>query len=228
MDTLVDAHYADRRPELAMALAEIVRTAVLRLVEAGCEHIQIDEPLFARKVQDAIAFGIPALHHVLDGVAAERTVHICCGYPSYLDQQDYVHADKDSYLDLAPHLDACTSVDVVSIEDAHRPNDLDMLLPLFKRAKVCFGAVAIARSRVESVAEIEERLRMALRFIDRERLIVAPDCGLGFLPRDLLEQKLANLCEAVRAVNGDVCADADSTGSTCEASDRSPLSTHSD
>eukprot|EP00657_Telonema_sp_P-1_P004302 TRINITY_DN19953_c0_g1_i1.p1 TRINITY_DN19953_c0_g1~~TRINITY_DN19953_c0_g1_i1.p1 ORF type:complete len:147 (+),score=46.90 TRINITY_DN19953_c0_g1_i1:81-521(+) len=123
-------------------------------------------------------------------------------YPTHVDQKDYLKADSTSYLQLAPKLDAC-KVRAVSLEDTHRPNDLSLLLPLFKKTTVVLGCVTVASSKVESQQEIEDRLKEALKYIDRERLIVAPDCGLGFLSgeyRDLLDQKLTNMCCAARCV----------------------------
>jgi len=59
-----------------------------------------------------------------------------------------------------------------------------------------FGSVAIASSRLENVDEVEARLRDVLTHIDRDRLVVAPDCGLGFLSAELAEQKLTVMCQA--------------------------------
>ncbi len=91
------------------------------------------------------------------------------------------------------------AIDAVSIEDAHRPNDL-ALLERFTKTTVILGVVAIAVSRVEAVDAIAGRLRQALDHIDATRLWAAPDCGLAMLPRDLARQKLTNLCTAAKAV----------------------------
>ena len=90
-------------------------------------------------------------------------------------------------------------IDQVSIEDAHRHNDLS-LLERFPNSTVIFGTVAIARSRVELVEEIRARLREALQHIDAERLIAAPDCGLGYLGRERALAKLRNLCQAAKSL----------------------------
>ena len=87
----------------------------------------------------------------------------------------------------------------VSIEDAHRHNDL-ALLERYRNTSIILGVVAIAKSAVESVDEIAERLKAALAHIDADRLIAAPDCGLGLLGRDLAVQKLKNMCTAANAV----------------------------
>ncbi len=87
----------------------------------------------------------------------------------------------------------------ISIEDAHRHNDLS-LLENFQSTSVILGVIAIAKSRIEPVEEIRARLSTALEHIDADRLIAAPDCGLGILGRDLALKKLRNLGEAAHAM----------------------------
>ena len=198
-DTTADEHYGDPRA-LGRDLAEALNREILALAEAGCKYIQIDEPLFARKPQEALDYGLEHIERCWRGVPAEvtKTMHMCCGYPNYLDQEDYVKADPWAYFDLAEAVDGSV-VDAVSIEDAHRHNDLS-LLDLFQNTTVIFGVIAIARSRVETVEEVRERLEAALDHLPPERLIAAPDCGLGHLGRDLAMRKLKVLSEAAKSV----------------------------
>lgn len=199
MDTTADCFYNDR-PRLNAALAETVNREILALVEAGCQYIQVDEPLFAREVDDALSFGIEGLERCFHGVpkSVTRVVHMCCGYPDHLDDADYKKADPESYHRLASAIDAA-AFDQVSIEDAHCCNELNLLDKLQAKT-VIFGAVAIASSRVETVDEVEARLMRALGHIDRDRLVVAPDCGLGLLSPQLAEQKLTVMCQAAARV----------------------------
>ena len=198
-DTVADDFYGDPR-KLCAALATVLNTEILALAAAGCRHIQIDEPVFARYADDALAFGIENLERCFAGCPPRvtRALHICCGYPDRLDNPDYPKAPNDAYLKLAGALDA-SSIDAVSIEDAHRPNDL-RLLEEFGKTSIIFGAIAIASSHLETADEIGVRLLDALNHIDARRLIAAPDCGLGFLNRDLARQKMMNLTAAARAV----------------------------
>ncbi|MCH2181627.1 MAG: hypothetical protein MK108_06435 [Mariniblastus sp.] len=198
-DTLADTHYHDPVAlgrDIALALNEEVHD----LARAGCRHIQIDEPLFARYPNRALDYGIDNLERAFHGCPAEvtRTVHICCGYPDKIDREDYPKAPLDSYDRLATAIDE-SSIMAVSLEDAHRPNDLS-LLEKFRRTTVLLGVVAIARSRVETVEEIRERLLLALEHIEPERLMAAPDCGLGILGRQRAIAKLGNLCQAARSL----------------------------
>jgi 5-methyltetrahydropteroyltriglutamate--homocysteine methyltransferase len=198
-DTTADEFYGDAKA-LGRDLAAALNREVLALAEAGCTHIQIDEPLFARKPREALAYGLENIERCWQGVppGVVKTLHMCCGYPSHLDQEDYVKADPKAYFDLAEAVDASV-IDAVSLEDAHRHNDLN-LLDRFTDTTVIFGVIAIARSRVETVEEVRERLRAALRHLPPERLIAAPDCGLGHLGRDLALRKLKVLSEAAKSV----------------------------
>lgn len=198
-DTTADAHYGDPKA-LGADLAAALNAEVLALAEAGCRHIQIDEPLFARKPREALDYGLAHIDRCWQGVPAHVTkvMHICCGYPNHLDQEDYAKADPNAYFELAEAVDA-SQVDVVSIEDAHRHNDLS-LLDRFRNTAVIFGVIAIARSRVETVEEVRERLKAALAHLPPERLIAGPDCGLGHLGRDLAMKKLRVLSEAAKSL----------------------------
>lgn len=195
MDTTADCHYDDR-PALNRVLAETVNKEVLALAEAGCRHIQVDEPLFARQVDDALSFGMEGLERCFHGVpeGVTRVVHMCCGYPEHLDDEGYKKADPDCYRQLAAAVDAA-AFDQISIEDAHCKNDLT-LLERYPTKTVLLGAFAVARSRVETAEEITDRVRAALDHIDRDRLVLAPDCGLGLLTPDLAAQKLRAMCAA--------------------------------
>ena len=199
MNTTADCFYNDR-PKLNAALAKTINKEVLALVEAGCRHIQIDEPLFARSVKDALDFGMEGLERCFYGVpkSVTRIVHMCCGYPDHLDDTDYKKADPSSYYELSKAIDQA-AFDQISIEDKHCCNNLN-LLEQFENKTVIFGSLAIASSALETVEEVVERLSAALNHIDRDRLVVAPDCGLGLLPAQLAEDKLRAMCEAAAIV----------------------------
>ena len=200
-DTTVDLYYDDPRA-LGRDLAAALNREVLALADAGCRHIQIDEPVFARNPDAALDYGFENLERAFHGCPEHvtRTVHMCCGYPDRLDRTDYPKADPAAYATLADAIEDA-AIDAISIEDAHRPNDLS-LLERFHRTTVILGVVAIASSRIENPEEIADRLGAALGHIDAHRLVAAPDCGLGLLGRDLARTKLANLCRAAHATQG--------------------------
>ena len=200
MDSTADEHYRDER-KLAFALADALNVEIRRLAEAGCSWIQVDEPVFARRPDRALDYGVEALGRCFAGVPApvNRAVHICCGYPTGLDQEDYPKADRQSYFALADAIEDAP-VDAVSIEDAHRHNDLK-LLERFRSTKVILGVIGIARTRIEPVEEISARLAQALQHIDAERLIAGPDCGLIMLDRPTATAKLRNLVAAAKSLD---------------------------
>jgi len=199
MDSVADEFYGSER-KLARALSETLNAEISRLAKAGCRWIQVDEPVFARDPEKALAFGVENLERCFQGVTkgVYRATHICCGYPDRADSSDYLKAPPSAYYLMAPALDAA-AVDAVSIEDAHRPNDLS-LLELFKNTIVILGVIGIAQTRIETIEEIESHLREALGHIEKERLIAAPDCGLGLLSRETVLAKLSHLTQAVERI----------------------------
>ncbi|MCH7887957.1 MAG: cobalamin-independent methionine synthase II family protein [Proteobacteria bacterium] len=198
-DSTVDTYYGDQR-RLGAALADALNVEIRALADAGCTWIQVDEPLFARRPEGALAYGIDHLSRCFHGVPAgvTRVVHVCCGYPAELDMDDYPKADPHVYATLADALEAA-EIDAFSLEDAHRHNDL-ALLERFSSTKILLGLVDVGRSRVDPVDEIVERLRAALYHIDADRLIAAPDCGLNLLDRATALAKLGNLVAAAKIV----------------------------
>ena len=201
-DTVADEHYGDPR-SLNRALADALNVEIRALAAAGCRHIQVDEPVFARKTGEALAFGIEDLERCFAGVPPEvqRIVHLCCGYPRHVDQpnEDVFKADPNAYFELAEALDQA-AVDAISLETAHRPVDL-RLLELFERSTVILGLIAIAKTGVEPVEAIRTRLEEALSHTDRQRLVAAPDCGLGMLDLATVKSKLSNLTAAAKALD---------------------------
>lgn len=199
-DSIANNYYSDDMT-MGADLAEALNKEVKALADAGCTYIQIDEPIFARKPEEALEYGFENLERTLHGIPKEvnRVVHMCCGYPSSLDADDYKKADRDAYLKIVSAIED-SSIDEVSIEDAHRHNDL-MILEKFLKTKVILGVIDIARSRIESVEEVRARLLEALEHIDPERLIAGPDCGLGFFSREQAIHKMKIMSEAAHSIN---------------------------
>jgi 5-methyltetrahydropteroyltriglutamate--homocysteine methyltransferase len=199
IDSVVDKHYGNDE-KFAAALADALNFEARALADAGCRHIQIDEPVFARKAASAMEWGVKMLERAFTGITEDvtRTVHICCGYPSAVDLDDFPKAPREAYFELAAMLDEC-AIDCVSIEDAHRYNEL-ALLEQFKKTKVILGVVQIAATRIETVDEISARLRSALKHFDKERLLAGPDCGLAMLDRGVIFSKLNNMCKAAQNI----------------------------
>lgn len=197
--TTANNFYPDSK-SLCLDLAEALNVEIRRLADAGCRYIQVDEPVFARQPEKALEYGFEALERCFAGVPdhVTRVIHMCCGYPERLNQTDYPKADRRVYFDLADAIER-SSIDAVSIEDAHQRNDLS-LLEKFKQTSIILGVVNIANTRVETVDEIKERLQEALGHIDPSRLIAGPDCGLGMLDEDTVIKKMTNLAQAAHSL----------------------------
>jgi len=195
-----DVHYGNDRKGRGADIAEALNSEIKALADAGCRYVQIDEPGFARSPEEALDFGFENLDRCWHGVpdSVTRTVHMCCGYPNKLDAETYPKADNAIYARLADLVEA-SRIQHYSLEDAHRHIDL-AVLERFKTTTVILGCFDISKSRVETVDEMEARLKSALEHIDRERLIAAPDCGLGLLPRDIAVAKMTNLCVAAARI----------------------------
>ena len=198
-DTIANTYYKSDE-KMGEDLADAINIEIKRLVDVGCKYIQVDEPLFARKPENALNFGIKNLERCFKDIndeSVEKITHICCGYPDKLDAIDYPKAPLDSYRKISEGLDN-SIIDTVSIEDAHRYNDLKFLKN-FKNTKIIFGLIKIASSEIETKEEIISRIKDVLHFIDKEQLIVAPDCGLGHLSRDLAKTKLKIMVDAAKS-----------------------------
>ena len=120
---------------------------------------------------------------------------MCCGYPDKLDNPDYPKADHAVYHKLVEALDG--KIDALSVEDCHCQNDLS-LFEKFRKTKAIVGLVDVAVSRVETIEEITARIQQIAKVLPKTHIIGAPDCGLGFLGRELTEIKLANMCAAAQ------------------------------
>lgn len=198
-DTLADDYYADKK-RLGADFADALNREILELARSGCQHIQIDEPVFVRQLDNALDFGFENIDRAFYNCprSVTRTVHMCCSYPDRLDNPNYLKGPPDSYAQLIDAIED-SSIMAVSIEDAHDHLELNILERL-GTTKLILGVVAIGKSRVESVEEIQDRLNAALLHIDADRLLASPDCGLGLLGRELTLQKLNKLSAAAHTL----------------------------
>ena len=197
-DNMANEYYTDSKT-MGIDLGDAINVEIKRLVDAGCKYIQVDEPLFARKPSEAIDYGIDNLERCFHACPKEivKIVHICCGYPNKLDAVDYPKASLESYWKISQALNDST-IDEISLEDAHRNNNLN-LLEKFCSKTIILGVVKIASSEMEIEEKIKQRVRQALDHIDKERLILAPDCGLGFLPKELCLRKLKIMTKVAKS-----------------------------
>ncbi len=180
-----DEHYND--PEaLTMAYAEALRAEIKDMKAAGADIIQIDEPHMQAHPEDAAAYGLKAIDHVLGDVEGPTVVHLCFGYA-------YVVKDKPSGYSFLPELDG-TAAKIISIEAAQPKLD-PAIVERLPSKKIMFGALDLGSEAVETPEQVAERLEGALKHLPAERLIAAPDCGMKYLSREVAFGKLKALAE---------------------------------
>jgi len=185
-----DEHYGDERA-LAMDYADAVNEEARDLKAAGADFIQLDEPYLQAHPEKARRYGIEAIDRALAGIAGPTIVHMCFGYA-------YVVKEKPSGYSFLPELDKCHAAQV-SIEAAQPKLDLSILAALPTKTMMV-GVIDLGDAAIETPATIASRLGEALAHIAPERLVVAPDCGMKYLSRDVAFGKLAAMVEGTRQV----------------------------
>jgi 5-methyltetrahydropteroyltriglutamate--homocysteine methyltransferase len=176
---------------MALDYAAAVNEELRDLVAAGADVVQIDEPYLQARPEAARDYALPAIERALEGIEAETALHTCFGYAAI------VHDRLSGYPFLA-ELDAC-SADQISIEAAQPRLDPELLEQLPSK-KIVLGVLDLGDMEVETPEVVADRIRAALRHVDPERLIVAPDCGMKYLPRDVARGKLRAMVEGARMV----------------------------
>jgi 5-methyltetrahydropteroyltriglutamate--homocysteine methyltransferase len=202
-DCVADEYYEGDRKRLAFDYADAIRHEVAALIDAGCRVVQFDDPVLLRYPEAAQAWGLEALERCFAGFEDRATfvVHICRGYPNKpLERKGVSYkANKDYYRDILSWLSE-SRLDVVSIEGA--ASDLNLsILGAIGRKTVMLGVLDVGENEVESVESLTNRTHEALRFVPKEQLMLAPDCGMLELTRAAAKQKLTNLALAARAVS---------------------------
>ena len=183
--------YVDVR-DAAAAYATAVKAEIADLFEAGADIVQLDEPYMQARPEDAERYGIDVLNAALAGAAGDTCVHICFGYAAL------IHERPDNGYSFLPQLsDACCHQ--ISIETAQSGLDCSVLTSLPKQT-VLLGVLDLSTHDVETTDLIVERVERALPFIDKERLVLAPDCGLKYLPRDVSRGKLDAMVAAAKVL----------------------------
>src|SRR5687768_605702 len=161
--------------EAAMDYAAAVNEEIADLFAAGADVVQIDEPYMQARPEQARQYGLAALNRALDGITGTTAVHICFGYAAI------IHERPSGYSFL-PELAQC-SCRQVSIETAQSHLDCSALAALDGK-RVMVGCIDLSTPEVESVETIVDRIRRALPYVKPENVILAPDCGMKYLPRD--------------------------------------------
>jgi 5-methyltetrahydropteroyltriglutamate--homocysteine methyltransferase len=188
-----DDFYGDPR-SVAFAYADACNEEVRDLFDAGADIVQLDEPYMQARPEPAREYGLEALNRALDGVTGTTAVHICFGYAAI------IHERPSGYSFL-PELADC-SCNQVSIETAQSNLDTSVLKHLPDKT-IMLGVLDLSRHDVESPEVVVERARRGLEHVDAERLVLAPDCGMKYLPRASAEGKLRSMVAAAQQLRAE-------------------------
>jgi 5-methyltetrahydropteroyltriglutamate--homocysteine methyltransferase len=181
-------YYASDR-ECALAYAAALNEELKDLFAAGADVIQLDEPYMQARSAKAEQYGIEALNRAVEGVKGKTAVHICFGYAAL------IHERPEAYSFL-PQL-AKAKIDQISIETAQSNLDCSILKELPGK-EILLGVIDLSTPQIETVAVVKERVKRALPYIEASKVVLAPDCGMKYLPRDVAFGKLKAMCDAAR------------------------------
>jgi 5-methyltetrahydropteroyltriglutamate--homocysteine methyltransferase len=180
--------------EAAMDYAAAVREEVIDLLAAGADVVQLDEPYMQARPEAAERYGLQALNAALEGIDGDTCVHICFGYAML------IHERPQGYSFLPQLADACCRQ--ISIETAQSSLDCSVLTSLPEQT-ILLGVIDLSTTEVETPEVIVQRVNRALPYIDKERVVLAPDCGMKYLPRDVSLAKLEAMVEAAKRLRAD-------------------------
>jgi 5-methyltetrahydropteroyltriglutamate--homocysteine methyltransferase len=188
----------DYYPDLesaAMDYAAAVNAEIRDLHAAGADIVQIDEPYMQARPDAARAYGLTALNAALEGVTGRTAVHICFGYAAV------IHVRPEGYSFL-PELAGC-SCDQVSIETAQSGLDLGVLADLSGKG-IILGVIDLSDHSVETVDVVAGRVRRAFGYVPPEKIVIATDCGMKYIPRASAEGKMRAMAGAAALLRAEL------------------------
>jgi 5-methyltetrahydropteroyltriglutamate--homocysteine methyltransferase len=189
-----DDHYGDGRA-LALAYAEAVNQELRALKTAGADVVQIDEPYLQARPEPAREYAIEAIDRALDGIEGDTVLHTCFGYAHI------VHDRLPGYPFLRELNDSRATH--LSLEAAQPDLDPEVLRALPDKV-IVLGVLDLGSTEVEDPEVVADRLRRALAVVPPERLVVAPDCGMKYLPRERAFGKLEAMVTGARLVSAEL------------------------
>ncbi|WP_246205071.1 methionine synthase [Altericroceibacterium indicum] len=199
VDTLYDDHYRSRE-KLAWEFARILNEEARELEAAGVNIIQFDEPAFNVFFDEVNDWGIAALERAAEGLNCETAVHICYGYgiKANTDWKKTLGSEWKQYERAFPKLQS-SSIDIISLE-CHNSRVPMELIELIRGKKVMVGAIDVASDTIETPEAVADTLRMALQFVDAEKLYPSTNCGMAPLSRRVARGKLNALSSGAQII----------------------------
>ena len=187
---LYDEHYRDETA-LITDCATALNEEIKELFAAGADVVQLDEPFLQAQPEQARRIAIPAINRAVAGVGGATALHLCFGYAARV-------SAKPSGYSFLPEL-AAADVDQISIESAQPKVDCAVLAEL-PRKTIILGVIDLGDPAAETPETVAARIRRALPHVGPERLVIAPDCGMKYLPRDVAFGKLEAMCKGAAIV----------------------------
>ena len=181
--------------EMAMDYAAAVNEEIKDLFAAGADIVQIDEPWMEAHPDKAREFGLAALACALEGVHGTTALHICFGYAALVPERPAVYRFLGQLAD--------SPVQQISIETAQCSLDCAVLAGLPTKS-IILGVLDLSTHEVETPATVAARIRRALPFVNAERLVLAPDCGMKYLPRTSAFGKMMSMVEGAKIVRAEL------------------------
>ena len=191
MTQLAQNDFYPNEEALAMAYAQAVNEEIRDLFAAGADIVQIDEPYMQAQPEKARAYAVKAINRALDGIRGTTVVHMCFGYAATT--ANAAKPNRYAFLDDLRNC-ACSQI---SLETAQPRLDCSTLAALDNK-KILLGVIDLSDPNVEAVDVVADRIRRALPFVRAENIIVAPDCGMKYLPRASAFGKMHAMVQAAR------------------------------
>ena len=189
--------YFHNPEELAYAYADAVNAEVRDLFAAGADIVQLDEPYLQARPEPARQYGVKALNRALNGVVGTTAVHLCFGYAAI------IH-DRPSGYSFLPELADC-SCDQVSIETGQSNLDTSVLARLAGKT-IILGVIDLSDHAVETIETVAARVRRALPHVASDKIVIAPDCGMKYLPWESAEGKMRAMTGAAAVLRSEFAA----------------------
>jgi 5-methyltetrahydropteroyltriglutamate--homocysteine methyltransferase len=183
-------YYRDEKA-LALDIATAVNEEIRSLQAAGADVVQIDEPYLQARPEQARAYGVEVINRALEGIEGTTALHLCFGYAAIVHNRPHQYAFLTELRDCV--------VKQIAIETAQPQLDLSVL-GQFANKVLIIGVLNLGDMEVETPETVASRIRSALQYVEPERLILAPDCGMKYLPREVAFGKLCALVEGARIV----------------------------
>jgi 5-methyltetrahydropteroyltriglutamate--homocysteine methyltransferase len=183
--------FYESEEEMALDYATAVNAEIKDLFAAGADVVQIDEPYMQARPEKARQYGLKAVNRALEGVTGTTALHICFGYAAI------IHVRPEGYSFLPEF--AGTPLKQISIETAQSNLDTSVLATLPGKT-IILGVLDLSDMNVETPETVAARIRKALTYVPAEKIVVAPDCGLKYLPRDVAFGKMQAMVEGAAIV----------------------------